>query len=300
MLKTWIIYAVTSVATFIFFLYYKMWVSWYCLMLLPLIPILAIICCMIATVTLTYETELPADTHIGNPVNLVIKVYGLATYYSFSRIELTITDLMSGEARKITVPVNDNGVTKIPMDTGHCGAYSVQVTKFAVYDLLGFFHLRLKAESKNKIIVKPMPVMPDIMPNMSGFKAKNLRKSKLPNSEIYDIRDYQKGDSIKTIHWKISAKKDELLVKESLEEFGGHSRIVLKLSGDRTKLDLHLGQILFTSLFFLEREIPHKIRIIPPDRSEISYDIENAADLESSIVKILHMRIPKEAADEKQ
>jgi len=297
MLKTWIIYAVTAIAAFIFFLYYKMWVAWYWLMLLPLIPLIAFIACAIATTQLTFSTELPSDTHIGEPVYLKLKTYGLAAYFSFFKVEFTVTDHMSGKTWKIVVPVNDNGVTKIPIDTDHCGAFSFNITKFSVYDLTRFFHLNLKAESKNKILIKPTPIMPELMPNMYGFKAKNLRKSKQPNSEIYDIRDYKTGDSIKTIHWKISAKKDQLVVKDSLEEFGGHSRIVLKLGEDRNKLDLHLGQILFTSLFFLEREIPHKIRIIPPNKSEIAFDIENASDLDTALIRILHMRIPKEDID---
>lgn len=297
MLKTWIIYAVTSIAAFIFFLYYKMWVSWYVLLLLPLIPVLALISCAIATSKLTYDTKMPTDTHIGNPVYLVLNTYGIASYFAFFKVEFTIIDHMSGETRNIVVPIHDKGSTKISVPTDHCGAYSVNVTKFAVYDLLGFFHMNMSYESKNMILVKPVPIMPDIMPNMYGFKAKSLRKSKQPNSEIYDIREYQTGDSIKTIHWKISAKKDQLFIKEALEEFGGHSRIVLKLGEDRTKLDQHLGQILFTSLFFLEREIPHKIRIIPPNRSEISFDVENVNDLETSLTKILHMRIPKEDPD---
>lgn len=299
MLKTWIIYAVTAIAAFIFFLYYKMWVSWYVLMLLPLIPILALIACAVATTKLTYDTQMPADTHIGNPVYLILTTYGIASYFAFYKVEFTITDHMSGQSQKLVVPIHDKGTTKIPVPTDHCGAYSVNITKFSVYDLLGFFHMNHSYESKNKILVKPVPIMPDIMPDMYGFKAKNLRKSKQPNSEIYDIREYQTGDLIKTIHWKISAKKDKLFIKESLEEFGGHSRIVLKLGKDRTKLDQHLGQILFTSLFFLEREIPHKIRIIPPNKSEISYDIENASDLETSLIKILNMRIPKEDPDAK-
>ena len=298
MLKTWIIYAVTAIAAFIFFLYYKMWVAWYWLMLLPLIPLFAFIACAFATTQLTFETELPADTHIGEPVYLKLKTYGPATYFAFFKVRFTVTDHMSGNTREIVVPVNDNGVTKIPVDTGHCGAFSFNISKFAVYDIAGFFHLNLKLESKNRILVKPIPIMPELMPNMYGFKAKNLRKSKQPNSEIYDIRDYKTGDSIKTIHWKISAKKDQLVVKDSLEEFGGHSRIVLKLSEDRNKLALHLGQILFTSLFFLEREIPHKLRIIPPDRSEIAFDIENINDLDTALIKVLHMRIPKGDPDE--
>ena len=299
MLKTWIIYAVTAIAAFIFFLYYRMWVSWYVLMLLPLIPVLAFIACAFATIKLTYDTQLPADTHIGNPVYLKLTTYGIASYFSFCRVEFTITDHMSGTSRKIIVPIHDKGTTKIPVPTDHCGAYSVNITRFSVYDLLGFFRMSLSLKNRNNILVKPVPIMPDIMPDMYGFKAKNLRKSKQPNSEIYDIREYQTGDPIKSIHWKISAKKDQLFIKESLEEFGGHSRIVLKLGEDRTKLDLHLGQILFTSLFFLEREIPHKIRIIPPNKSEISYDIENVNDLETSLTKILNMRIPKEDPDAK-
>ena len=61
-------------------------------------------------------------------------------------------------------------------------------------------------------------------------------------------------------------------------------------------LDLHLGQILFTSRFFIDHETSHKIRVIPPDRSEVSFDIESETDLERALGIILRMRIPKEKA----
>ena len=38
--------------------------------------------------------------------------------------------------------------------------------------------------------------------DMNGFKARTLRKSDSPYSEIYDVRDYILGDPIKNIHWK--------------------------------------------------------------------------------------------------
>ena len=82
------------------------------------------------------------------------------------------------------------------------------------------------------------------------------------------------------------------MVKEPLEEYGGHSRILLKLVQDREQLDLHLGQILFTSRFFIEHEISHKIRVIPPDRSEVAFDIESEADLERAMASVLRMKIP--------
>jgi hypothetical protein len=188
--------------------------------------------------------------------------------------------------------VHDKGVTKIPVDTSHCGAYSYKITRLEVYDLFGFFHLTNNINKDNEYIVRPVPLIPEVMPDLYGFKAKNLRKAKQPNTEIYDIREYQTGDPVKSIHWKMSAKKDKLMVKEPLEEYGGHSRILLKLVQDREQLDLHLGQILFTSRFFIEHEISHKIRVIPPDRSEVAFDIDSEADLERAMASVLRMKIP--------
>ena len=202
---------------------------------------------------------------------------------------------MTGAQDKKVIVICDNGVTKIPLETKHCGAYSYKLSKLKIYDLLGFFHFDLNVNKDIEFLVKPSPEMPGYMPDMFGFKAKNLRKSSKPNSEIYDIRDYQAGDPVKSIHWKMSAKKDKYLVKEPLEEYGGYSRVILELTDDRDELDLHLGQILFTSKFFLDHETSHIIRVIPPDSREIAYSIESSTDLEKALASILRMRIPEEA-----
>ena len=201
---------------------------------------------------------------------------------------------MAGTTKKLALIIHDKGTSKIPVDTSHCGSFTYKMPKIDVYDLFGFFHFSKTIDKDSEIVVKPVPAMPERMPDMFGFKAKSLRKAKQPNTEIYDIRDYQMGDPVKSIHWKMSAKKDKLLVKEPLEEFGGHSRVILKLTSDRDVLDLHLGQILFTSRFFIEHETPHKIRVIPPDRSEIAFDVESESDLQRAIYMILRMRIPDE------
>ena len=134
-------------------------------------------------------------------------------------------------------------------------AYTYKMSKLYISDLLGFFKFTKHLNKDMEFIVKPVPEMPGYMPDVYGFKAKSLRKSHKPNSEIYDIRDYQLGDPVKSIHWKMSAKKDKIMVKEPLEEYGGHSRVILKLSDDRDTLDLHLGQVLFTSeILFLHRQ----------------------------------------------
>lgn len=294
MLKTWGVYSVSLISTFIFFLCYKMWVSWFCLIVMLLIPFLALGMCIIASRTFTFRSESPGSCPLGDPAYIRIMTGGIASYFAFSRIRTVVTDRMAGTSRKMTIMVHDSGITNIPLDTSHCGSYSYKMLRLEIYDLFGFFRITRNINKDNEFLVKPVPSMPEVMPDMYGFKAKSLRKAKQPNTEIYDIREYQTGDPVKSIHWKMSAKKDKLLVKEPLEEYGGHSRILLKLTDDRDKLDLHLGQILFTSIFFLEHETSHKIRVIPPDRSEVSFDVESEADLERALGMILRMRIPDE------
>ena len=299
MLKTWVIYSVSLFSTFIFFLCYKMWVSWFCLIVLLLVPFLALAMCIIASRTLSVDTESPKSCPMGDPSFIKITMNGFASYFSFCRIKTVITDRMAGTSQRLVFQVHDKGVTDIPVDTSHCGAYTYRLSRLEIYDLFGFFHATKNIAKDKEFLVKPVPSMPEVMPDMYGFKAKNLRKAKQPNSEIYDIREYQAGDPVRSIHWKMSAKKDKLMVKEPLEEYGGHSRVLLKLTGDRDKMDLHLGQILFTSRFFIEHETPHKIRVIPPDRSELSFDVESEADLERALATVLRMKIPAEIAEAK-
>ena len=298
MLKTWGIYSVVLISSLIFFLCYKMWVSWYCLIAILIIPFLALGMCLISSRELSFETRNPGITVIGDPACIYIKVSGTASVFSFCRIRTTITDRMAGTSKTVNLMIHDKGESKMAIDTSHCGSFSYKMTKIEVFDLFGFFHVTKNITRDNEILVKPIPLMPDVMPDMFGFKAKSLRKSKQPNSEIYDIKEYQAGDPVKSIHWKMSAKKDKLMVKEPLEEYGGHSRIILQLTDDRDLLDVHLGQILFTSRFYLEREIAHRIRVIPPDSSEVAFDVESEVDLERALAMILRLRLPQEVSDE--
>ena len=300
MVRTWLAYLAALISTFVFFLCYKMWVSWYCLILLLTVPVFAFVMAVVAATTLRYKTEAPSITTIGKPAYIKFKLEGFASFFSYCTIKTAVTDHMAGTTKKSVLRISDKGITKIPVDTTHCGAYTYKMTRLNISDLFGFFKFTRFLNKDIEFVVKPVPEMPGYMPDVYGFKAKNLRKSRQPNSEIYDIRDYQLGDPVKSIHWKMSAKKDKILVKEPLEEYGGHSRVILKLTDDRDMLDLHLGQVLFTSRFYLDHETAHIIRVIPPDSREVAFNVESETDLQRALLQILHMRIPEEASQEKE
>ena len=204
MLKTWVIYFITLLSTFIFFLFSKMWVAWYCLIALLLVPVFALIVAVAASLTLHVKTETPGATTKGKQTYIKLTVEGILSVFSFYKLKWSIVDHMGGTRKKEVITIYDNGVTMLPLETEHCGAYTYKLGKL----------------------------------------------------KVYDIRDYQLGDSVKTIHWKMSAKKEKLLVKEPLEEYGGYSRVILKITDDHS-----LPQDL--------RSSPTEMKLDHPERTSI-------------------------------
>ena len=251
--------------------------------------------CLASSAFYKFDIDTPKNVKIGDKAAIKFISRGKnVTWFSFFRLIVSVEDQMSGEKKKIKLTGNGSASLSCPIDTTHCGAKSYSVDRFRIYDLFGLFFVSRFTKSKTEVVVRPVPHVPAIMPELNGFKARHLRKSNSSYSEIYDVRDYIIGDPIKNIHWKASAKKDMLLVKEPQEEVSGHARVFLAMSRDRDRLDRKMGELLFTSDYFLNKDIPHKIRILPPMRREVAFDIQSPRDLETAMLRILHMKIPEE------
>ena len=75
-------------------------------------------------------------------------------------------------------------------------------------------------------------------------------------AEITDVREYRPGDRIKDIHWKLSAKKETLMVKERTSVAQSQVVLVLDLSGQRDTVEEVLGLAYGLSKLFLKEYTP--------------------------------------------
>ncbi len=301
MVKNWCIYIVLLIGIVTFFLFYQMWLAWYCLVVVLLIPPIALISCILNSMFTTLKLDVPKNIKMGDNTGLLL-IAETPSIFSFSicRVTVTSTEVMTERvSKKRKVEIDSRGKKEIPIDTTHCGAFVYNIKKVRMYDLFKLFFIPKRITFSQEVLVRPLPVIPEVLPDSNGFKARMLKKSSQSYSEIYDVRDYVVGDPIKNIHWKLSAKRDKILVKEPQEHCYGHARIYLELKNDREQMDRKLGELLFTSNYFLEHDIDHKIRVLPPMKREVAFDIESQRDLDTAIIKILHMKIPKETEDAK-
>lgn len=101
------------------------------------------------------------------------------------------------------------------------GNYEIQFMKIRIYDMLGFFYVTRKCRCFRNI-----QVLPQIheVPVILGHGVRNFYgdaddyddlRPGYDVSETLRIREFQNGDKVESIHWKLSAKQDQLMVKES-------------------------------------------------------------------------------------
>lgn len=97
------------------------------------------------------------------------------------------------------------------------GIYSLSLKEIVFEDFLRIFKIRYKIKEIPILKVYPRILQGISLQCFSNSAHETYRGEHLITDEKYvfsDVRKYFYGDSIRDIHWKITAKKNELMVKE--------------------------------------------------------------------------------------
>lgn len=138
-----------------------------------------------------------------------------------------------------TVDSYDTQSYQILSDSFPCGRFLFLIPYISIYDYFGMFSLKVKLHKKCIITVLPSFV------NMSIplFNSYMVSESEIDETKrgqdatgIYDIREYQPGDNLRQIYWKQSAKRQELLYRESAAQKGIKAVLFWKIPNDFEEL----------------------------------------------------------------
>lgn len=103
----------------------------------------------------------------------------------------------------------------LPFHATHVGVSSPGVKSCTVEDLFGLFSLtKTPKAAQSELLVLPLPFQVDglsFAPGDSGLET--MARATEDATSPSDIRAYMPGDALKKIHWKLSARKRELVVR---------------------------------------------------------------------------------------
>ena len=113
------------------------------------------------------------------------------------------------------------------------GTYEIGVNCLYVYDFFRMFRVRVDVEQYIRVYVLPRKML--LREDGESAVSDSSRETKKdPHSyekiEISDIREYRSGDSLKSIHWKLSSKSEDFLVRDYDTGSSKHTVIYCDLS----------------------------------------------------------------------
>lgn len=259
MARNRLIYLTALLAATVFFGFFYAWFSEFLWLLILALPLLSLLLSIPAMVKTELHLEAPAHVSRGASAQLHLRTRGLFPQPR-CRFRLRVSLCLSGQTRTYKVRPDSHHML-LDLPTAHCGLVRCQVDKARICDYLGLFRFPRRWNGAAEILILPEARPPRDLPGITQLSATAFHpKPGGGYSEYHELRDYRPGDSLRQVHWKLTAKTDRAVVREPQEPERKPLLLTLDLPSDPAALDSVLDQAVYLSRWLLESDFPHLAR----------------------------------------
>lgn len=281
---SFLLYLIAVALAWLLRMSYLGWFGPYFLLIVIVLPLFLLALSLPAMLTLQADCRVPVTAARGRPASAPL-TFRLSPFLFPCRVTVygEIENLFAGERWRFHEQIADPAreTASIALPTALCGQLRFRITRLECRDLLGLIRIRRRLPAEARCTVLPPAAAPDSMPDLdSVLETAPVLSPKYGGgySEEHELREYRPGDAGNSIHWKLSSKTDELIVREALER--ENDRIFLVLSrvgaGDRG-----LEVLFWLSSELYRRELSHTI---VADRL---YEVANESDAVEAMCALL-------------
>lgn len=164
-----------------------------------------------------------SSVELGNIVHYILEAKNtsfIPLFYCTVVFHMENLFFPNNRVQHLSIPLSakKTGTFDIPAETTLPGMLVFTVSAVRISDYLHFCTIEIPQTIRVQIPIFPLPAkteLPDTTASAEGeeeIEDTSLRG--MPSSEIKEIREYRPGDRLQRIHWKLSAKLDDLFVKE--------------------------------------------------------------------------------------
>ena len=188
-------------------------------------PVITVVACRASVASLKIGFELPRSCVVDSPLVLRMTLDRPTLFRGRVELVFSVRNLLTGALT--TYPVSLAPAASRPaefnleLDSSICGARVIALDTARLVDEMGFTSLALDGVSyRETFTVYPQVVDIQVDPRQSasasleGVSYDPHRSGQDP-SEVFDLRSYREGDSVRSIHWKLSTRFDDVLVREA-------------------------------------------------------------------------------------
>lgn len=233
----------------------------------------------------------------GEPIKLLFDMENKSIIPAFMiRARINVVNMNFGLESQATKCFSLCGRSKkqfeFEMKCEYCGKYLINVEYVKIYDFFGIFSSKLCQKKAFETCMYPRYYNVD---SISQVMRTNYEKEKYFShrkghilSEILQYREYQKGDSLKLINWKLSNKYDQLVVREFDTPTDNQLLIIFDtFEGDRAYKNIVYSVLTSVSITYAQNNISHYISWYNPVKKIIENNsIERYEDVFRNIKNV--------------
>lgn len=270
-----LIYLVVIVTVGVFVIMYPDPLSLLLFVVVLAMPLLLFLLLALARVLTKITVEPPVSVSTKGqavPIKLHIRNYSFIALPGV-RTTVTYTGAFSKEVEKTEITFPLHALTKqttfCDIKSDHVGVVKVRIGDIYLSDYLRLFTFKIKIRQEFEITFLPeiTPVTMEFRPNtLIGTDSDVFSKTKKGDdpSEVFAIRDYVGGDKLNRIHWKLSSKQDNLMVKDYSLPINNNIVIMPEIASVNPKtalddVDTIVETTVAISNFLCEADITHHI-----------------------------------------
>lgn len=185
----------------------------------------------------TMSLQVPASCPVGKPCPITVYITCPRRPWVMGLITLRIRwhngmfdDVVEQERR---LYLSDGVIQfQVSITSDLCGAAEVSCLSAVGTDILGLCAGSIPCPKPSSVIVVPTPLSLRLVPaeNRLGRMDNELEffNRRGPEfSEIFDLHPYAPGDDVRSIHWKLSGKLNELIVRQGSEPAHNYTAVIL-------------------------------------------------------------------------
>ena len=215
-------------------------------------------------------------------------------------LRLETRNMLTGACRKEKLAFTGlarRAPEELDVDTTHCGLLEFRAYKVQVWDYLGLFSLPCAQPQSARLSVDPLPVDPGPVniPEGQGVRPQSSGAGRKGPGEDYDLREYRPGDPMRSVHWKLSSKWDELIVRERAETVTPLPVLAFDWSGSPDRLDRVLDRLSGLSRALLAVQRPHMLVWLDREGAPVRRVVNDEKDLRDSLLSLLSAPAPVSA-----
>jgi|GEM_PF-507164 len=192
-------------------------------MFVLVLPVFSFIYCLIGKSAIqVYISSEKQRTEKYEPLDYEIKIIN-TSFLAFPFVEAVISEPGENAVRctkkKFILSLVSFGSynVKNTVKFRYRGFYEIGVDSLYISDLLRFFAIRTDMENYAAVSVFPrkMTIVGRRNRSVTDVPSSVIKRNLISEkNEVTDIRDYIPGDSVRDIHWKLSSKTQDLMVKQ--------------------------------------------------------------------------------------